>query len=590
MIQKKYSDFISSYRLDDRIDENVANAKNYLRNRALAKKKEKLGGDPKIKLTPEEIQMAERDRDFAKIRELCNDSPGNTFAFTKFFFEEEIPLEGEGGLREMYNKLKELKQKGIQLPKNIDFYANVVSTDEDPRRGFEVLIDDITRAIDAKITKKWVDELYSNHKAEYVNSSDVIKEKISAIAKAFDELGMEDGTKNNDANKKLQGLFWIKLKRYKEKPLVEVMQGASSYIKAANVNSISKFLQKVQDTNIKYGVLNGAEVIYDENNVLIIEVKSYQTNKELNSNTSHCIASQPSQWENYVSGDSNFNKQYYIYNYNLDPSDNKSVIGITIESTGRIRACHIKNDSGFSDGIRDYMRRLNIPFEILAPMNPKEVDLKKRRIVANKEIVKPKISAELIKKYIEDGGDPNAKQGEPLINAVKENDHEKAKMIIELGGMPNIGNCIKYSKDLNMIYLLVEAGATVTNEVFKSIQNDYDAIKYLIDAGMNVNFENGYPLRNACKLEDPELACKIIDLLVRHGANISERRYMAVKSAAEYGKIKILDHLLTILAEKDSKTTTKESKDEWLKWASTSEAVDDKIRKSVMDVFKKHFG
>ena len=105
--------------------------------------------------------------------------------------------------------------------------------------------------------------------------------------------------------------------------------------------------------------INGAEEVYNENNILIIEVRSFVANRDLNSNTSHCIASSQGAWDSYV-GDNRFTKQYYIYNFNLPPSDVKSVIGITIGEGGRVTACHTKNDGGFTSQIESYMKSLKI--------------------------------------------------------------------------------------------------------------------------------------------------------------------------------------------------------------------------------------
>ena len=76
-----------------------------------------------------------------------------------------------------------------------------------------------------------------------------------------------------------------------------------------------------------------------------------------------------------------------------------------------------------------------------------------------------------------------------MINAVAEDDYEKTKYLLEQGAAPNIGGAIKDAKNLEMIKLLVSYGSTLSSAVFEKVCNDYDAVKYLIDAGMDVNFE-----------------------------------------------------------------------------------------------------
>jgi hypothetical protein len=565
MLFKNYQEFIGSFR----IDENVQQAKIYLKKRALADKKLKTKKEDET-LTPEEIRRVENNPEFIKIRDMLRDNPGHVFAFTKFFFDEGVPFDD---LKEMYDKIKEYRSVIGNLPMPVDKYADL-EVGKDGRKGFEVLGDDIEKLKRGRVVKKWIDKLYGEIKREYAAANPTIKEKVDGIAMAFDEFGKEsDGSKDAKVNAELQDLFFNKLRRYKN--LNEVIQGALSYIKSANNSSISKFFQNIQKVNQKYGDLNGAEIVYNENNVLILEVKSFHANKELNANTSHCIASSSHQWDNYVGADSNYNKQYYIYNFNLAASDDKSVIGITIAPKYDIRACHTKSDANFVSGIKPYLTKLGIDFKILAPMTQEEIEKKRKRIIANKEIIKPGLSTEQVRKYYEEGGDPNASQGKPLINAVAEDNYEKTEYLLEVGAMPNIGTAIKGSKNLKMIKLLVSHGATVTNEIFSSVSNDYDAVKYLLDAGMDPDFEQGLPLRTAAKHDRLD----ILELLVSRGAKISTRRYMVIKWAAEWAKINILTWLLNKLDEEGSNYQS--SITDWIHWSKTSDKIDDKGRASV---------
>jgi hypothetical protein len=354
MILRKYTDFI-----DSAINENVQNAKIWLKKRALADKKEKMSRDGEedksITLSPEEVRSIENDKYFLKIKSLLERSPGWVLTFTKFFFNDDVPFEE---LESMYSKLKDYRSELSNLPMSVEKYADIVPSNSDMRKGFERLGDDIEKLSLNRITKKFVERLPGDFvvtnpnardkgenvpsiKRAYQNAPDTIKQKVADIAKAFDEFGKDpDGTIDTKKNKELQDLFFEKIRRYRN--LNEVIQGALSYIKSANNAQISKFLQAIRKVNEKYGELNGAEIIYDNNNVLIVEIRSYFANKDLNANTSHCIKDSPSQWDNYVGADTNFNKQYYIYNFNLSPADNKSVIGITIKPKYEIRACHLK--------------------------------------------------------------------------------------------------------------------------------------------------------------------------------------------------------------------------------------------------------
>jgi hypothetical protein len=580
MLIIKYNDF-----LDIRLNENVQAAKAYLRDLALAKKK---NIDKNAELTPEEVRRVENNPDFLKIKEMLKDNPGYTYAFTRFFFDEGIDI---NELQRVYNKLKELRQSLNLLSMPIDKFADVKPSNEDPRKGFERLLDDIAKIEISRTVKKWVNQLPSDLKREYQNASVVQKEKIKGIAIAFDEFGKElDGTKNWEKNKELQDLFFLKVKRYKN--ISDLIIAANNYIKAANNAQISKFLQAIQKVNVKYGQMNGVEIIFDENRILIIEVKSFFANRELNSNTAHCIASSHSQWDNYVGADNIYNKQYYIYNFNLPPSDNYSVIGITIGPGNKITACHAKDDRNISGSIKTILKQwqnnynINVNIlELLAAMTPDEIEAKKKRIAANKEIVKPGLSIDKIKHYLEEGADPNAQQGKPLNNAVKEDDYDKAKLLLEKGASPNIGNSIKYAKNLDMIKLLVDYGSEINNDVFLNIINDYDAVEYVLKAGIDPNFEKGLPLRNAAKLGRTD----IMKLLIKYGARISERRYMVVKWALEWAQIDAIKLLFQEL-EKSGNSVDKEflEKSQFKHWVQTSDKVsEDKIKK-VLDFLDQY--
>src|SRR5581483_3867925 len=122
-----------------------------------------------------------------------------------------------------------------------------------------------------------------------------------------------------------------------------------------------------------------------------------------------------------------------------------------------------------------------------------------------------------------DAADPNAGFGQALHNAVTENDYEKTKLLLELGASPNLRfqskgrmeATIGQAQDLDMIKLLVSFNSELTQEVFKKINDDYDAIKYCLEQGLDPNFDNGLALRLACRSGNIET----IKLVIEYGAN-----------------------------------------------------------------------
>lgn len=527
------------------INENVQQSKAYLVKKAQQDKKERTGKD--TPLDEREIRMAENNPDFLKIKEMVRDNPNWTFLFVKFFFEDEVSMDD---LQQLYARLREFRQNLNELPMAPEKYANIVPDDKDRRSGYERLTDGLTQIGLNRIAKKFVDKLpgeflvnnkqakdygqtVPSMKDEYRRSPNTIRQKVAAISQALTELG-ED--KFN--------FFVSKIKRYRS--LNEVINAANNFIKASNIDGQQKFIEALIGVNKKFGELNGAEVVFDENNILVIEVRSFQANRVLNANTSHCIKDSQGHWDSYV-GDKNFNKQYYIYNFNLSPSDNYSIIGITIEPKKSIRACHAKNDASLGTGstfpnlLKDWQKKYNINDDLwsyFTPMTDQEIEIKKKRIEANKKIINPGLSVEQIKKLVEDGGDPSAGGGKPLLNAVVEKNKEKMKYLLEIGASPNIGEPIRQSKDLETIKILIEAGAEMHKDLLNSdLIQDYDAMKYLLDAGLDPNFDRGLPLRLASR---ESVGTEIAKLLVQYGAKPEERRCMAIKTAAQYGQLDLV--------------------------------------------------
>ena len=66
----------------DSLNENVQQAKTFMKNRALKAKKTEMGepkeGEPPVGLSAQEVRQAENDPQFMKIKELLRDNPGYT--------------------------------------------------------------------------------------------------------------------------------------------------------------------------------------------------------------------------------------------------------------------------------------------------------------------------------------------------------------------------------------------------------------------------------------------------------------------------------------------------------------------------------
>jgi len=554
-----------------------------------------------IRLKDDEVRTIERDADFLKIREaLGQQYIGWTYPFTYFYFVEMVSMEelftNEGSI---LNKLVEYKGLLDKLPKKFD--QNFI--DVNIPNNAEVLIDGLDSLEDYRKIKKVVDKLTPVLKKDYNDSPEVIKGQFAEVCRGFDQLGGDDETKkeklwksffgevrtiesdqviHGKAYKKGDKRYFGPLNRYSN--IREFIKAAQNYLKSSENETILAFYDKINACNERYGFL-GADTVFEENGILIIEVKSFQANQYLNGHTRHCIKDYSSQWENYVA--SHNNKQYYIYNFNIPQYDNYSTIGITIEPGQRIRACHAKDDAGISGSIKNILKKWEGDYDIkedlfdqLKPMTDEEIRRRERAKIAEREIVKKGLSIDQIKQYVrEDGANINKDNCVALLHAVEENNHEKAKVILELGGSPNLRSkadaIINKAQDLDMIKLLVSNGSELTGEVFNNICNDLEAVEYCLKQGLDPNFDNSLPIRRCCKggwkTKDDigEGYFDVFQLLVKYGAKLADEggRNMAIKWAAEYGRLNFIDYML----EKGVKTGFKAA----LSWLKHSRKIPD---------------
>jgi hypothetical protein len=83
-----------------------------------------------------------------------------------------------------------------------------------------------------------------------------------------------------------------------------------------------------------------AEVIKNDNNLIILKIENFQQSSAVGS-TSWCIVRDEVHFKSYKEDC----QQYFIYDLNKDPADNHSLIGITLYKDGSHSAAHLKNDN-----------------------------------------------------------------------------------------------------------------------------------------------------------------------------------------------------------------------------------------------------
>ena len=496
------------------------------------------------KLGEQETRNIERNAKFQEIRNMLGDKLGWMSLFVYLHFREGTTIEE---LRSIFDDMCRYNHLLAKLRRNVSNYI-------DPKilNNSEQLIDDLEDIKRYSKLKKFIDEFNSELKRDYAQTPKFFKDKLVDIASAFDELGKDESGKIDAENQRnIQKRFFNKIGRYKT--VRELTAAAESFLQSESNANVAAFYKAIDRCQRKYGDY-GVKVLYDESGLLIMEVLSFAACKELFSNTSWCIAQYLTQWDNYVGGESVYNKQYSILNFNLPQSDRKSIIGITIEPGQKVRACHLKDDAAAKDTFKsifnDFEKSLGLEkdfiFSGLKPMTDEEVSQKKRRTTANREIVKKGLSLADVKRFIvDDGADVNAGNGAALDNAVSEDDIEKVKFLLEYGASPNLRSrqeaTVNKTKSFEILKLLIAKGAEITAQVFKSLAEDEDAVRFCLDNGLDPNFEDNMPLRFAIK--NGKLA--LVKMLEEYQVNTDNRRQMNTKHAAEYQRWDVLEYLIS---------------------------------------------
>jgi len=194
---------------------------------------------------------------------------------------------------------------------------------------------------------------------------------------------------------------------------------------------------------------------------------------------------------------------------------------------------------------KEFLIDLN-PNKGLESMGEKEIEEKKRRIIANREVVKKDLSLDQVKKYVvEDGADVNAGNGAPLDNAVAEDNIEKVEFLLDYGASANLRSkqeaTVNKVKSFDILKLLIKKGAEITPIVFKSLVEDENAVKFCLDNGLDPNFEENMPLRLAVK----NGKLNIVKMLEEYNVSTDNRRQMNTKHAAEYQRWDILEYFIS---------------------------------------------
>lgn len=521
------------------------------------------------------IKAAKNDESYKAIIEMVGKNDGYLYAWVRFHFRDGVELTV---LKELLETLTTNRQYKSQLPQNIDSYAAYEkgSVENDVRSGGEILYDDIQILIRKQKAKSWIDNLYNKHRSEYrlMVSNNITREleRVENIALGFDSLGVDDdGNFDPIKNKSLSKYFFAKSKDYDT--LNVCMLAAEKYIEASSNNKgYSAFIQNVHNLNEQVGEANGITVTFDNGEIVIVDINSYYACNKLFSHSSWCIARAENYWNSYNrSSETDFRKQVGIMNFTVPSTNPEYTIGITFSfdtktENCKVHAAHDKSDGSMMNKLAAYYKKYNIVGDAIPTITKEQIEIKKRRIAANKKIILDKITIADLDKCLEDGADINATGCKALINSINEENIEKARYILQKGGLLTAKNAesflpIHYVKSFEMLKLLVSSGSPIPSNIISQLKlcQDINVIKYLIQNGLSPLAEQSRPLREAALVSSVD----IFDYLLEKGGNPCDRDFQIFERLPlnPHFNGKIIDYMIKIhnlIQEGRFKITTKD--------------------------------
>jgi hypothetical protein len=346
------------------------------------------------------LDIPESDSDYIKLKNMLGNNLGYLGKFTEWLYVEEDPLYL---IKSVYDKLT---SSNVRLDKPItnfesakDLYQYI--------RNLEIgsLINKLIKSIPSRNRNK-------------VNT-DTLKEFLK------DNIDEYDNIKN------LFSKFGGSPRFNRDEKMVNFIKSALKNLKVNNAESVP-YLED--------------ELVYKDDFVLILHIKSHKRACELFT-PEFCISdpNDPKFWRNYTS---NFQKQYFIWDFTKDPTDKESFMGLTIKPDGTIRAFQNKTNNpsqNFSilssykkyltpyskeyiksevNDIKDYIR-YGILDEVKKEIKSKE-DIKNEYL----KISVKYNQTEVFKYFIELGADPSIENDYCFINAIKNDNLEIVKMLI----------------------------------------------------------------------------------------------------------------------------------------------------------------
>lgn len=304
--------------------------------------------------------LDETDRVYIRIRELLKNNPGYLGLFTYYNKAEKI---GFGRLKTLFfnimqnsDIINQLPNEAVRyMPRNGHFRGSYKMKDgRTYNTHFEHLEDDITKLEEKHIAKLFADAYPGEIKLDLHKNSDyieIIKELTNKSDKSKEKL-------------KLYKKFWLnKVSRYKTQEEL--------------INSLTKFVfadSNVEDTRQQVKNDSDLKMVFDDGEIMVIRVLSYDAIQKIGNDTSWCIKDSLSYWTDYVYDN---NVQLVIMDFSVPRTSVNRKIGVTLYNNGKVYTSHNINDSYISEpNINEILKKSFITlydlFEIARDMGTNE--------------------------------------------------------------------------------------------------------------------------------------------------------------------------------------------------------------------------
>lgn len=267
---------------------------------------------------------------------------------------------------EGYNRLKELLSKNLGY---IGKFTEYLMNENIPISDLELLYKDL---LDLKNKQKGIDITNLKYeevidKINQVNNDLSVNSLINRFPSEQKALA-KDLIKNNGYNILLQtskkeniDTLLKKISRYKTK---EELKNALRLFGKESINDKKEILDYVRSNS-------SVNIVFQNENILIIRISKIEDVQKLGSNTSWCIL-RDAMWKSYTTN----RYQFILYNFDKDELDPDFKIGFTISKDYSLYAAHNVLDNSYKVQLGDIIQRNGIKYTDLIP----QTDIEKMKV------------------------------------------------------------------------------------------------------------------------------------------------------------------------------------------------------------------